>query len=383
MSLANINPFDNEFLVSASRNATFTTDGFETDIIPVMDFSALNISLRTTVASQIQIFAYSTQNETYKQKVFEKSLTANEHFFKRITIKGWYFSITVNNTAASEGAIFLATSGSSQNQFAAQTYLNSNIGIDADTNLVRVGNNWDTDMVRGLHEDFTKVNIQAILNESSANTNRTIGCGTDVFNQTTAEDLYIEHLNVNDVSGGAGATQVNIIYVDENDIIQTLVHNLNAVAGKYDLGVQAKAVHRAFVSATGALKQNAGDINFETSAGLDTFGIIKATENTTHVGVYYVPSTNRLIVKSCDITGTGIAGIIRINEYDYTQGINYSIGDFRIDSKAHNFTYNINGLITGGNAVIVNWIPDGGAAVVDTFLNVMINAVLCPTIDDF
>jgi hypothetical protein len=383
MSLANINPFDNEFLVSASRNATFSTSGFQTDVIPIMDFSAINISLRTTVASQIQIYAYTTQNETYKQKVFEKSLTANEHFFKRITIKGWYFSITVNNTAASQGAIFLATSGSSQNQFQAQTYLNSNIGIDADTNLVRVGNNWDTDMVRGIHQDFTKVNVQAILNEPSANSNRTIGCGDDIFNQTAAENIYIEHLNINDVSGGAGATQVNIIYVDENDVIQTLVHNLNAVAGKYNLGVQAKALHRAFVSATGVLKQNAGDITFETSTGIDTFGVIKATENTTHVGVYYVPPNNRLILRSADIAGTGIAGIIRINEYDYTQGINYSIGEFRIDSKAHNFTYNINGLIPGGNAVVVNWIPDSGAAVIKTFINVMLNAVLCPIIDDF
>ena len=73
-----------------------------------------------------------------------------------------------------------------------------------------------------------------------------------------------------------------------------------------------------------------------------------------------------------------MSGILRVNERDYTNSQLYSIGDFPVDSKAHNYTYNINGIIPTNNAVQIDFIPDGGAAAVQTIINVMVNGILCP-----
>jgi hypothetical protein len=78
-----------------------------------------------------------------------------------------------------------------------------------------------------------------------------------------------------------------------------------------------------------------------------------------------------------------MSGKIRIIERNYASGINYSIGDFKINSVYQQLTYTINALISAGTVVMVNYIPDAGAAAVNTLINVNINGVLCPLIDNF
>ena len=106
-------------------------------------------------------------------------------------------------------------------------------------------------------------------------------------------------------------------------------------------------------------------------------------ENTSHVGLYLVPSNSELIVSDVNIVATGMSGMLRINERDYTNSQLYSVGDFPIDSKAHNYTYNINGIFPAGNAVQIDFIPDAGAPTVKTIINVMVNGILSPIKNSF
>ena len=238
-------------------------------------------------------------------------------------------------------------------------------------------------MVRGLHDDFTKVNIQAILNQSNPSTRRTLGLQDYEFNINSATALYLYHPNANDVSGGTGARSIRIVYVDSADTIQSLDFSLPAVAGLTAVGVNAKMVHRAFVLTAGSNNGNVGQLTLTDVGQTDIFSSIEAGENTSHNGTYLVPTNHELVISNIDIVGTGMNGILRIMERDYTNKILYSIGDFPIDSKAHNYSYNINGLISAGRAVQIDFIPDAGTPSLQTIINVMVNGVLSPIKNSF
>ena len=78
-----------------------------------------------------------------------------------------------------------------------------------------------------------------------------------------------------------------------------------------------------------------------------------------------------------------MSGILRINELDYTNSQLYSIGDFPVDTKPNNYTYDINGLIPTGNGIQIDFIPDAGTPSVKTIINVMVNGVLSPIKSSF
>ena len=90
-----------------------------------------------------------------------------------------------------------------------------------------------------------------------------------------------------------------------------------------------------------------------------------------------------MVLQDVNIAATGMSGKIRVIERDYANGINYSLGDFKINSNYQQLTYTLNTLVPAGNMILVNYIPDGGAAAVDTLINVNINGVLAPLVDNF
>lgn len=378
--------FDNnqQFIPAASFYGVFDTNGYESNLMEYMGYSSLGVSLRATKNCTLKLFSYATQDPSHSKLLFEKNITANTNYFKRFSSEGLMFSIEVLNTEGSNGELYLATLGSTSNQYAAATLLNSSIDIDTNTSLVRVANNFNTDMVRGLHDEFTKVNIQAILNQSNPNTNRTLGTQDYQFDVDASTDLYIYHPNANDDSAGTGARSVRIIYVDSNDTIQSLDHTITGGGGvTHSLGVSGKMVHRAFVLTAGSTHSNTGQITITNSTQTVIFASIEPEENTSHVGLYLVPTDRELIISDVNIVATGMNGILRINERDYANSIKYSIGDFPIDSKAHNYTYNINGAIPAGNAIQIDFLPDSGAAAVQTIINVMVNGILSPLKDSY
>lgn len=381
-----INSAEFGFIPEASYNGTFPTQGYASSPHPQMYSSTINVNLLCDKDIKFNIFSHASLEDTTGRLVFQKAILANSQYFKRFAVVGMYFSFDITNESSplTAGNLTLSTSLSEQNQFASQTLLNSSIQIDADTSLVRVGNDFMTDMIRGIHTDFTKVNIQAILNQSAPTTTRTLGCQAYQFNESASADLYIYAPNGNDVPGGTGALTVRVIYVDANDKIQTLDYTLVSPAGSvYPLGVSGKMVHRAFVLTTGTSNSNTGQITITNATQTVIYASIEPTENTSHVGLYLVPTASQLMITTVNIVATGMNGVLRINERDYTNSQLYSIGDFRIDSKSHNYTYNINGKIEAGNAVQIDFIPDAGTPTVQTLINVMVNGILSPLINTF
>lgn len=377
-------PFDlfnnpQQFIPAASFKGDFPTEGFESNLMEYLAYSSLSVSVRADKNITLSIYQYASADITHKKLIFQKSILPDTNYFKRFSVEGMFFSIEITNDDAIIGELYLATAGSTTNQYDAATLLNSSIDIDTNTSLTRVANDFNTDMVRGLHDSFTKVNIQAILNQSAPTTTRTLGCQDYKFDVNASDNLYIYHPNANDDSAGTGARTVRIIYVDANDTIQSLDHTISGGGGAvFSLNVSGKMVHRCFVLTTGSLNSNAGQITITNVASSVVYASIEANENTSHVGLYLVPTNSQLIIHDINIVATGMNGILRINERDYANSILYSIGDFPVDSKAHNYTYNINGIFPAGNAVQIDFIPDASAPTLKTIINVMVNGILSP-----
>ena len=378
---------DYNFLPQASYIGSVTQGSFYQSLVfPQMNFTSLNVNFKVNKIAKFQVFSMPTEDTANAIKVFEKDLVANQNYFKRFAIYGMYgFIKIINSHNTDDMELQLSTSLSSSAQFASQTLLNSTIGVDADTSLIRVANDWNCDMVRELHSEFQKVNIQGILNLASPSAAQTIGLGTYKFDAMGigATDLYLTNSSSNDVSGGTGARSVRVEYLDANKDLATLDFNLPATATTTSLGVSAFMVHRVYTTSFGTNRENDGLIEIKNNGGTITFARIEVNENTSHSGCYLTARNRELIISTIDINASGQEGIIRVNEYDYNQGVRYSIGDFKIDSQKQAYSYNVNGKIDAFFGIVVDFIPTSGSPTLNTFINVMCNGVLCPIKDSF
>lgn len=371
-------------------NSALPSTGFVSDIIPYQGYSTLNIQVNSNKNTTLKVRTFHTNQDTAAgvaptgKLVFEHEIAADNNYFRRFAVVGAYFQIEIVNRDGVAGTIHLYTGVSVSAQFAAETLLNTQVDIDNNVNLVRNANNWNVDMVRTIHTDFTKVNIKGLLSNSNPNTTRTIGLQDYNFIVETADDLYIYHPNANDDSAGTGARSVRIQYVDENDALASLDHTITGGGGTtHSLGVRGKAVHRVFVLTTGSGKANAGQITITNQFQTVIYNDIVAGDNTSQGAIFLTPATRQLVLQDVNIAATGMSGKVRVIERDYANGINYSLGDFKINSNYQQLTYTLNTLIPAGNMVLVNYIPDAGAAAVDTLINVNINGVLAPLVDTY
>jgi len=371
-------------------NSTLPSNGFLSDIIPYQGYSTLNIQVNASKNITLKVRTFHTQRTTPAgvaptgKLVFEHEIDADENYFRRFAVVGAYFQIEIVHRDAVAGRIHLYTGVSVSAQFAAETLLNTQVGIDDNVNLIRNANDWNVDMVRTIHTDFTKVNIKGLLASSNPNTTRTIGLQYYNFVVETADDLYIYHPNANDDSAGTGARSVRIQYIDENDTLASLDYTITGGGGSnFPLFVRGKAVHRVFVLTTGSGKANAGQITITNAAQTVIYNSIEAGDNTSQGAIYLVPTNRQMVLQDVNIAATGMSGKVRVIERDYANGINYSLGDFKINSNYQQLTYALNTLVPAGNMVLVNYIPDAGAAAVDTLINVNINGVLAPLVSTY
>lgn len=382
----------NEYVmvVAASVNGVFPALGYESSIIPYQGYSTLNIQLNSDKNTTLKIRTFHTSGLSSAgvlptgTLVFEKEIDADTNYFKRFAVRGSFFSIEVVNRDAVEGRLTLNTGLSISAQYASETLLNTKIGIDADTSLVRNANDWNVDMVRNIHTEFQKINIKGLLESSNPNTTRTVGLQDYNFVVDAATDLYINHPNANDDSSGTGARTVRIQYVDASDTLQSLDYTLTGGGGViHSIGVQGKAVHRIIVLTTGSGKANAGQITITNVSSTAIYASVEAETNVSQSAIYLVPSLKQMILQDVNIAATGMSGKIRVIERNYALGINYSLGDFKINSNYQQLTYSLNTLIAAGSVIMVNYIPDSGAASVDTLINVNINGVLAPLVSTY
>ncbi len=378
-----------QFLIGASRNGTFGIEGYSSDLIPYMAYSVVNVNYRCSVPSTLTIFQYSSENDTHQKTVFQTSVSSDTNFFKRFVVKGMFFSIAISNDSAPSviGNIQLCSTLSQDNQFASSTLLNSNIGIVDDTSLMRLGNNYEVDLVRGIHTSFEKVNVKGFLSQANPSNEETIGLEGYNFVSDTTESLWIGLSSSDDgtFGSGTGAQSVRIIYVDTNGDEQETDYTIGSLNPTliYDTGIDARAVKRMFVLTTGSAKKNVGEIVLSNTSQTITFAKMEPAENTTQMALYYVPNNKRLIVRDINLSGTGKSGVVKVYERDWANGINYTVGAFRINTTLTQITYTLDALLTENFLLLVNFVPDSGASATQTDINVNINGVLCPEISSF
>ena len=92
-----------KFLPEASYVGTITSAiGFLSTCIPQMNYSTLNVNVSCTGNITLQIFSFAKfENDTAGyangKLVFEKTISADSHYFKRFAIYGMYSQVKIIN----------------------------------------------------------------------------------------------------------------------------------------------------------------------------------------------------------------------------------------------------------------------------------------------
>ena len=372
-------------LQSFSEQGVYPSAGFKSQFVFIQHFSIVDFNIHATVDTTFKIFTSPTKSETDRTLFFQKDIPANTTFHRHYDIPPQHLQIELNNTNGVAGKFCLNSHVSLITQFNASTFLNSKIKVDANTSLTRVANDFNVDMVRGLHDDFKKVNILGLTNQQNA-TEYTIGVNNyDVLQiGQTPINLYVQNTSVNDTTAGTGARSVKIFYLDSNYDEQTVGFAMPAGTGVHAVGVLGLAVHRVEVDSAGTLLKNDGDIFVTNSVGTVTFAHIPAGDNLSHGCYFVVPRNKQMILTDINISAIGFPATIRVYEYDLAfSRIRASIGDFRLSTNFNQMVYQLNGLVDAQKMIMVNIVPDAGAPITQTLVNVNINAVLAPLINSF
>ncbi len=348
--------------------------------------AVLDINFQATKDCKLQIKTSPTSTLADEVLYFEKDIPANTRFQRRLAVPSFFLRIVYNNTPGVAGRISSQVFHTEDKQFNASTFLNSNIEIDANTNLVRVGNDYDVDMVRGIHPDFKKINIQAISQAQQA-AEATVGNNAqNILSIPTnaSHNFYVNSAGTQDNATGTGARTITIDYIDNNYDEQTVTKSLLG-GGLQPLDINGHAITRVTVASVGTGLVNSGTIRITNSINSYTFAFMDTGACVSHTGVYLIPRNKHLIVTDAQISIIGYPAIIRIYEYDYGGiGTRGSIGDFRMNTNGvNNSNYRLNGKITEKKMVLLNVIPDAGAPTTTTNINVNINCVLCPAVNLF
>jgi hypothetical protein len=371
--------------VHLTYQGLFPTTGFSSGLTHIQNNSVLALSCKVTVDSVLKIFTSPSQDYAEKSTFFTKTLAANTVFHRRFACPHQYVAIDVENTGSvANGSLNLDVCEYRDIHFDASTFLNSKINIDTQTNLTRVANDFNTDMVRDLHEDFKKINVQAIQ-QFQPSAEATVGLQNQNF-LSIPRATYTFYLNLagtQDTSTGTGARSVLIEYIDANFDEASATISTGA-GGVFSTGLTGKAITRVTVASVGTDLVNSGAIVIEDSTSTHTFARVETGDCVSHTGVYLVPRNKNLIVTDAQLSLVGYSGLLRIYEYDYGNvGVRGSIGDFRFSTVPVGQTFRLNGKVSEKKMIIVNVIPDVGTPTVNNNVCVNLNAVLCPAVNDF
>jgi hypothetical protein len=384
MSIFNQSSEEYTFLVGGSSFGSLPVEGFKSGLMSVGTYSLINVSFQSIDTNTIlKIYQAPTQTEAEENLLFQISIPLNKYFYKRFQIQGGYYSIEVVNEDAAEGSLFLSSSASANSNFSASTFLNSKMTINENTSLMRVGNSYHNDLIRGMHQSFKKVNIQGIVSSTNIGTSElTIGLTENfTFNTTGIETfLYVASANDNYPAGTGGHT-IKIDYILDTGVADSSTYQLSG-PGSGGITLNILAINRATVVTSGNTYKNDGLIVLQSYTGKQ-LSLINAGENVSHVAVYRVPDANELLLREINICGSAPSGILRVIEIDSSTNMEYSLGDFQITTTYQQITYNLDGLIPSGNIIKVNFIPSIGAPVGQVNINLNVNAVLCPLISTF
>tara|TARA_R100000655_G_scaffold89741_2_gene130256 strand:- start:1305 stop:2438 length:1134 start_codon:yes stop_codon:yes gene_type:complete len=366
------------YLSPATVIGDFIADGYESGFESMGAYSTICINVKTDVAATFELYTSIDSTGSNPTLFYSKILTINQSFIKKFQIQADNFQIRVLNTTSTAGKIHLVSGLSTSTQFNTMTFLNSKQSIDDNTNLIRVSNNYDVDLVRGIHNDFQKINIQGIQ-RTNPPAEQTIGLGAD-YKYTASNvvaSLVVSGANDNQPAG-TGARHIRIQGVDDDGVEYNSIYDVNTGSGL--MGVDFTGISRMTITQVGSLGHNDGDITITGDAGA-ILGKMLATENVSHFSYYKVPANKQLIIRDIHIAAYAPGGKIIVYEFDPSTNIQASIGEFLVSTQYQQLTYTLDGLITAGKVVKVNYEPTTTTG--DILINVNINAVLCPTISSF
>jgi len=376
--------FENNLNIGLTYMGEYAAAGFISGLELVQNGTVLCVSLRSDVPITFKIHTCPTSDTTEKTLFFEKSITAATTFHRKFAMPFQYVQLEVVNTTSTAGSLLLQVCDQREAQFDASTFINSNIEKDTQTNLIRVANDFNTDMVRGLHTDFKKVNIQAIQ-QHQPSAESTVGIlNQNILSIPVADYVFFINLaGTQDTAAGTGARQVSIDYIDSNFDEASATISTGA-GGVFTTGITGKAILRATVSQVGTGLVNNGAIVFQDTSATYQFARIETGACVSHSGLYLIPRNHHLIITDAQLQAVGYSGLLRIYEYDYggikTRG---SIGDFRFSTAPVGQTFRLNGKVDEKKMILVNVIPDVGTPTVNNNVCVNLNAVLCPAINNY
>jgi len=369
------------YLASCSINNDFPTVGYESPVEYCAAYSTISIACNCSVSTVLNVYVSQNGTTTDRDLFFSQTLAADENFYKKISIAGLFFQVELTNPTSTAGKVKLNTAAFTQTQFAASTFLNSPISINNDTEMVRVANSFHMDLVRDLHNDFQKVNIQGVQKTiPAAGTEQTIGLGRNYVIPSDVESQQVVANAADDPTGtGARSIRYTGILMDNT----AFNSNFGTGAGTGLLGLNIKTVNRSIVTSTGTGLKNAGLMEVEESTTGNVLSQVLAGENVSHCAYYGIETDKQLIVHDINIAGssdaTGKVKVIEINP----DGIEYTLGEFLITSQYQQFNYVLDGLIPAESVIKVNFENTSSVTTGDILINVNVNAMLCPLKNSF
>ena len=107
---------------------------------------------------------------------------------------------------------------------------------------------------------------------------------------------------------------------------------------------------------------------------------IRPQDNLSRVASYRVPATKSLVLNDINISGYSAGTTLEVIER--ASGIDYKIGEFQINTGNQQLMYRLDTKVNAGSSISVRQVPISSTGA-DTLINININGMLCPTINNF
>ena len=362
----------------------------------VNGYSSCNIDLRIPQQfhvnyecgnnTTITIYGMSTKlGRATATKKFQEFVPAYSHFYRRFPItSNWaYFTITTTDSEV-VGLLILQSKYDKNLQYESATNLNSKVIDNANCQLIRVANNFQNDLVRNLHSQFEKVNIQGIYTNTIyggyPSVEETVGNDQNFTNysNSVATPIYETSDSVDDDTNGIGAQAYRLKYIDADGDVAFA----DFYTGNGWLGISARSIISMTVFQVGTSGKNLGKIRLHDLADTHTYCTMYPNQNLSHMALYQVPTNKELVVRNLSLTGSMPQGEVTLIVTD-TNGIEGVFGRFLINTTQEQLNFDLDTLLSAGQMLRVNYIPSGITTTQPALITVNINCMLSNIQNDY
>ena len=378
------NPTKYFYVSQASINTqTLDATGFVSGYVPIASYSSIAISaLINGQSGTINIRTNSLQNNKNSTLFYTTTISADTPYYKRFVIPNMFFRVELIPSSGTPKG-YINTSFIDGQMTSAYTFLNSKINLNSDTALTRVANDFETDIIRDLHTDFTKVNINGRMFSLPAPSNSEVIGLDSTYRYTSTNPTDIRMTNANDTTTGTGARTVRVIGIlQDGSAFNSLFGTIGNSTGI--TGLNIKTVNRIIVETVGSAGALQGDIFLEDSITGEVLGKCFAGEGASRSAYYGVEANKQLVIKDINICAYAPQGDLTVFEYNPTTNIFYTLGVFFVNTNYQQLTYSLNALIPAGNVIQCSFKNTSSvAAGQPCSINVNINGLLCPLINSY